>query len=243
MKRLTFLAALPLALALALAVPGLAFELPEPDDVDPNAEPVDAPVSDYNDALYGFDPLTGGVVLGADTGYVYCPAVEAHPAVLAIHPDWEDRAITDLEATVDSAAGLWALADGTVVTPQYATGVYATDRATKDPASTLPTIAQDEVVLVQPRWPDCIRLIPYHLCRGCYRCPQGCYRTRWGSACSIRYAGTQYFKLCQYTGQPWDVCWERSLYICTATGFPCNDCTGNPMWMMGRIGWSCWNGC
>lgn len=221
------------AAALLLAVTPTAAQISE-----------DAPADDYEDALYGYDSLTGGLALLQDVGYVYCPDADGVP-ILAVHPDNEGQAMADLGA-VEQANGSWALDDGNVVTPQRAVGTYTSSETPAEAfgSGTLPVLAQSRVVLVQARWLNCRRWRQRYLCQGCYHCAQGCYQTRWGSSCSVKYTGTKKFKLCRYTGNPWDWCYEYTYYRCTATGYSCNNCTGTPLWSYSWIGFSCWiNGC
>lgn len=201
-------------------------------------ESVDAPVDDFEDALFAYDPVSGGVALQADVGYVYCPDAGGQP-ILAVHPDEEGQAMSDLGA-IDRGDGSWSVG-GKTVHPQRATAVYLTANTRSDPDDqSLRVAPAEQVTLVQAQWPDCQRFRRGYVCAGCYHCPQGCYHIRWADSCSVDFFGTINFKRCHYTGNPWDWCYEYTHYICTAVGYDCNDCSGTPLWANSWTGWSCW---
>lgn len=231
------------ALRLGTAVLSAAFVLALPAQaadtmpVDATGISEDAPVDDFADALYGFDSVTGQLALQSDVGYVYCP--EAKVPVLAFQPDAVDQAKSDLSATVN-ADGTWTIPGlAEPVRPQTASSVYATEGAPVA-GGTLPVVTQDRLVLVRAAWPNCRRLRWRHRCTGSYHCPRGCVSTNWPvGACAIGFQGTNTFRLCRYTGNWWDWCYEYTTWRCTASGYPCRDCTGVPLWTVGWAGWSC----
>lgn len=200
----------------------------------------DAPVDEVQDSMgFGYVAESGAIALAPDIGYVYCPVADNGP-ILAVHPDYEAQAEEDLGVTVNSD-GSWTTSDGDTVTPQYASAVIG-DKPEVTSTTTLAAVPTAQVLLVRARWPNCRRLRFNYRCGGCYKCPQGCYSAHWANVCSIAYTGTQRFKLCQYTGNPWDICYEWTYYRCTATAFNCSGCGGNVLWSQSWIGWSCWTG-
>ncbi|MEM9557665.1 MAG: hypothetical protein AAGC60_25630 [Acidobacteriota bacterium] len=198
----------------------------------------DAPVDELDDSLgFGYVAETGAVAIAPNTGYVYCPSADSGP-LLAAHPDYLAQALEEIGAT-SNADGTWVTSDG-VVRPQIATALIGQDGV--DNSANLSVVPLDRVLLARAWWPNCLRLRFGYRCAGCYRCPQGCYPLHWARACSVRYTGTQRFKLCQYTGRPWDICFERTRYRCTATAYNCTNCTGNALWSQSWVGWSCFTG-
>ena len=228
--------------AVAIA-PVVGVQLPVPRSLDPTATAVAAPTGSVTDSMgYGYTKLTGEVAMAADTVWLYCPVTKNGP-LLVVDEKFRAMAMDDLKAT-ENADGTWATADVKSLAPQYAK-TFIDDGLT--PVSGV-AIKEDDVSLVTRVWGGCYRKKRYHLCQGCYHCPQGCYKIRdqlCGSECSVKFSGTKNFKLCRYTGKPWDYCIQKSLAVCSAAGYDCNNCQGNAVCSkVTWYSWSCWtNGC
>ena len=137
--------------------------------------------------------------------------------------------------------------DGTTVKTQFASVQYSSEVDPDNKAISSSVLNVSEVSVVKKVWGGCWRAKRRYKCGGCYGCLQGCFKTNGllcGQDCSIGLTGPKKFKLCQYTGNPWDYCVLVSAAVCTATGYDCNNCQGNKLCKVNYqwFSWTCWQG-
>lgn len=234
-----------LAFLLVAAVPVLA----QNGEVSPRAES-DATEEDLG---YGYSPTDGLPVLADDTIYVF----SAEAPLLVVHPGYVEDALAHLQG-VDNGDGTWTVTDPetgdeVVVKPQFAAYVYSTGSADEEPVDgaasvratgeaarltgdlqLLPILARPVIIspYPYPLWPY-YRLRRYYQCNTGGRCPWG------GCLWGLQWTQLRPFRVCGYTGNPWDLCLEFLHPVCRLTRYTCRDCTGPILWQADQRRWIC----
>jgi len=229
--------------------PMTSLRLPVPEKLTPEAIAVPAPGSALIDTMgYGYVRNTGEAALHQDTLWVYCAKLKTADSLLMLEES--DEAILHAQEQLgakDNGDGSWTMGDGTQVKPQFAKVQYSNEGDPVNKAISSSVLNVAEISKVRQVRAGCWRAKRRFKCGGCYSCPQGCFKSNGllcGQECSIGLTGPDKFKLCQYTGKPWDYCVLVSAAVCTATGYDCNNCQGNKQCAVNYrwFSWTCWQG-
>lgn len=236
-----------LAVLLVAAVPVLA----QTGEVSPREES-DATEEDLG---YGYSPTDGLAVIADDTIYVF----SSQAPLLVVHPDFVDDALAHLQG-VDNGDGTWTVTDPdtgvqVVVKPQLAAYLYSTGAAEGEPGDgtaassvritgeatrisgdfhVLPILPRPVIISPYPYpWWPYYRLRRFYQCNTAGRCPWG------GCLWGYQWSQLRPFRVCGYTGRPWDFCLEFLYPVCRLTRYTCRDCTGPILWQADYRRWVC----